>query len=328
MSDIKNLNSGSFAKATQKSNIPANTKTTQKNNETAKTQTSTKQSRIAVKDTFQQSQELQTEAPPTSNDPSTEKKDGFFTKIVDFFKNLFGKEEEYIPGSGSVDDVEDPETVKRLEANPDFTKMLDKRHSQADPTAKAVYDKYEPEIKISDIDTKETARYSPSGGDITVNATEDLKNHPKDGDTYFHEIGHFIDDKMADGKGVYASDSEAFSSALRNDFNNYVNNYMEEHNITNREDAYEAISKKMSGFKGDDYKVVSDIYGGLSENKAKGTWGHDNEYWASNPKAVNHEAFANMFNAAMAGDKNMLKRTQEMLPTAYAEFQAMLEKAA
>lgn len=244
-------------------------------------------------------------------------------KISDSYDDFSGKEQVNNPGS--VDDIRDSETVEKLEANPEYVSILDKRHDNADQDTKALYDKYEKYIKIADLDTTETARYSRGAGqNITVNATEDSKDRPSAGTTYYHEIGHLIDDRMKVGTG-YASENKEYSNALKNDFNNYVDNYMKENGISDRDQAYAAIGKMMNGSDRDEYRGVSDLYGGLSDNKAKGGWGHSQEYWNSNPQALNREAFANMFEVSMGGNENSLKYMKEMFPTAYEEFQKMVK---
>lgn len=256
---------------------------------------------------------------------------------VDTINTGGGKNEIYDGGEngpinpadyGSIDGIKDKNTIRKMVENPDFLKILENRYDNADTTAKALYDQFKDKIKVSDIDTQETARYQSFGGDVTVNISEDAKDRPSAGTTYYHEVGHLMDDQIKNGQGNgYASDSEKFGNALKTDFDNYVNKYMEDNGITDKNQAYSAIGKMMNGPDCDKYRGVSDVYGGLSENQARGAWGHDNKYWNGNDKAVNHEAFANMFEVAMGGDKDALKHMQEMLPTAYAEFLTMAEGA-
>ena len=241
-------------------------------------------------------------------------------KVGDFLDKIKGKENS----PGSVDDIKDPDTIIRLKENPDYVKILDVRHANANPDVKAIYDKYEKHIKISNILAFQAAAYYPASREITLCASEDSKDHPKAGHLYFHEVGHFIDDKMTIGIG-YASSNKKFNNLLRTDFDNYINNYMKENNIVEREDAYMAVGKMMSGQDCDEYRNVSDIFGGLSENMAGGRWGHSNDYWKGTRYAVNNEAFANMFEASMNGNENTLKYMKEMLPTAYEAFLTMIK---
>ena len=214
-----------------------------------------------------------------------------------------------------------------LRENTDYASILENRYDNALPEARALYDRYKEHIKVSDVDTQTGARYSSGAGDVTVNITEDARSNPESGWVYYHEVGHLIDDQMKDGQGNGSiSDSEAFGNALRNDFDNYVTNYMAENGITNREDAYTAIGQMMKS-DADRYKGVSDVYGGLSQNQVSGGWGHSNDYWSGSTNAVNHEAFAHMFEASMGGDPKALEYIKEMLPTAYEEFLRLIEAA-
>ena len=223
-----------------------------------------------------------------------------------------------------IDDIKDSKTAKMLKENTEYTDLLEERYNNADPRVRALYDKYEKDIKLSDIDTQDTARYNSFWGDITVNMTEDSKPRPSAGTTYYHEVGHLMDDKLKLFGSV--SGNEAFTNALHKDVDDYVNKYMEEHpDIKSKEDAYAAIGQMMNGFDADKYRGVSDVYGGLTENQAKGRWGHSNDYWEGSKTAVNKEAFANMFEVSMGGDPEALKHMKEMFPTAYEEFINMVE---
>ncbi len=246
---------------------------------------------------------------------------------------------------GSVDDIADMDTRDRLTARPEYVALLDQRHTNAVPAVKAIYDKYEKDIKVSNAETGNTARYNPVGKEITVNATEDMAYNPKPGDVYFHEVGHLMDNRFGSKNAaaealrngnagnvstdyVYASNNEKFKTALRTDFDNYVNKYMEDNNIENRDDAYSRIGReKISHY---NYKSISDIYGGLSDKKCQGYWGHSRDYWNSASESfdpVSCEAFAHMFSASMGGGKQ-IEVMREMLPTAYDEFLQMADKEA
>ena len=243
-----------------------------------------------------------------------------FDRAESFIDKLKGKENS----PGSVDDIRDSQTIKSLEEYPDYVKILDARHASADPDVKAIYDKYEKHIKISNIYAYKSSSYYSHSKDITVCASEDSEERPKAGGRYFHEVGHLIDDKMAIGT-AFASNKKSFTTALKTDFDNYVNNYMKKNNIADRVAAYVAIGNMMSGKDCDDYKNVSDIFGGLSGNMAKGQWGHSNEYWKGHRHSVNNEAFASMFEVSMNGNEKALKNVKEMLPLSYEAFLTMLK---
>ena len=230
--------------------------------------------------------------------------------------------------------IKEPKTAKTLKENIDYTSILEERYKNADPRVRVFYDKHKKDIIIFDVDTQVTARYSPSQGNVTVNITEDARHRPSAGTTYYHEIGHLMDDKLKD-EGC-ASENKVFTNALRKDVEDFVTKYCEEHkdsvtkymeehkDVTEKDAAYAVVGELMSGSDSDKYRGVSDVYGGLTENKAQGSWGHSNEYW-TRKYAVNREAFANMFEVSMGGDPEALKHMKDMLPTAYEEFIKMVE---
>ena len=76
----------------------------------------------------------------------------------------------------------------------------------------------------------------------------------------------------------------------------------------------------------DKLSFVSDIYGGLSENKCKGSFGHDTDYW-KDPKALTREAFANFFSAYARRDNDEIDYLQQAFPTATNVFINILTKA-
>lgn len=228
---------------------------------------------------------------------------------------------------GSFDDVRDPHTRKLLTEHPDFVKAMDKRHENADPIVKAVYDKYEPRIKFDSLTEAGGAAYYHDTRGIRLNANEDLKNCPIPGSTFYHEVGHLIDDAMAkdvtSANRFRSASNPEYTKALHDDFENYINAYRIKNHMT-REEAHAAISRDMSDPKtANDYRGVSDIYGSLSGCKVQGYWGHAKDYWQTKG-SVETEAFANMFNASMSSP-NELQHMKEMLPRSYGVFREMLE---
>ena len=240
-----------------------------------------------------------------------------------------GSEKDLIldPNYKCIDDIKEPKTAKAFRENTEYVNIIEERYKNADPRVRALYDKYEKKIIVLDINTQNTARYHPIQGNITVNITEDARHRPSAGTTYYHEIGHFMDDKLKRGTNNYCSINKVFTKALHKDLDDFVAKYMKEHDdIKDKDAAYAAIGKMMKKTSSaDKYRGVSDIYGGLTENKAQGSWSHSNEYWSSYKYFVNMEAFANMFEVSMGGDPEALQHMKDMLPTAYEEFMKMVE---
>ena len=85
----------------------------------------------------------------------------------------------------------------------------------------------------------------------------------------------------------------------------------------NRNQAYSFISSALKT--NVHLSFVSDIYGGLSENKCRGGFGHDKEYWDS-PENLTLEAFADFFSAYARGNSEEINYLQQALPTANEVF--------
>ena len=68
------------------------------------------------------------------------------------------------------------------------------------------------------------------------------------------------------------------------------------------------------------FSFVSDIYGGLSDNKCIGEFGHRDEGYWDDPKSLSAEAFANFFSAYARGNETEIDYLQQVFPTATAIF--------
>ena len=98
--------------------------------------------------------------------------------LIDKVGDTFSRKEN---GPGMTDDIKDKESVARLEQYPEYLAVLEARYQDADPLVKALYDKYEKYIKVSNVEAYGTARYCEADEDITVYAIGDTKSKPKGG---------------------------------------------------------------------------------------------------------------------------------------------------
>ena len=131
--------------------------------------------------------------------------------------------------------------------------------------------------------------------------------------TLFHEMGHRID-------AIYGgiSNTNTFRKALKSDFERAVK-YVMINNALDRDQAYSFISDELK--KNILLSSVSDIFGGLSDNKCVGNHGHfDKDYW-KNTQNLTKESFANFFSAYARGNKKELRYLQQTFPTATAVFE-------
>ena len=183
---------------------------------------------------------------------------------------------------------------------------------------KALYSEYANSIRLVDYDYQGTPFYNSVSNGIKLNAMEDLHNSTGNLSTYFHEVGHMMDDYAGNGHSWLSSDSE-FAKALRNDVEAYVHKIMIAKHC-DEDEAYDIISEEISG----DWNAgVSDIFGSLTRCKCQGDWGHHVTYWQSDPSKIEKEAFANMFEASIRDEKK-LREMKKFFPRAYSRFEYII----
>lgn len=229
--------------------------------------------------------------------------------------NLDNRAEINLEESGTSDE-KDPGTMT-------YEEYLEYRYENAtDENTKKVYKKFLDNIKIKDDDYDGTAHYNNFWNHIKYNQEDDSTNVRGVGCTYYHEVGHLIDDQ-SDWFGQTSTDgSYDFYEKLNNDVNNYVNTIMEEKGYTDINDAYDDLSTWLND-DGNMKNGVSDLVNGLTDGEACGGWSHSDDYY--NESSIAHEAFAHFFEAGMSADPTKLEYVKEIFPTAYEEFQKMLE---
>jgi hypothetical protein len=190
--------------------------------------------------------------------------------------------------------------------------------SGTNPVAKSLFLEFEANVRIVDYDFKGTPFYNSLSNGIKLNAMSDLHNPEGNFSTYWHEVGHFLDDVAGNGHAWLSSDP-VFRECLRRDVDAYISKTMIEKHCEMIE-AYDIISEELSG---DWNSAVSDIFGSLTNCCVQGDWGHHPSYWKSDPSKIEKEAFANMFEASI-GDENKLKAMQHFFPTAYSRFEYII----
>lgn len=191
-----------------------------------------------------------------------------------------------------------------------------------DENTKMLYEKYLENINIIDDSYEGTARYNYTFNNIKYDESADAENPRGVGCTYFHETGHLIDDQ-SDLFGHTSNDgSYDFYEKLEQDVDNYVKKIMQEKGYTSEEKAYKEFT---SWLKTDpDMKNgISDIVNGLTDGQATGNWSHSDNYYTE--KKICREAFAHFFEAGMAAEPTKLDYIKEIFPSAYKEYQKMLE---
>lgn len=209
-----------------------------------------------------------------------------------------------------------------------YAGCAERRENAIDDEVARLYDKYKNKIHIGSDTYKDGAYYNPIKNKVYFNWEEDAENPRGAYCTYYHEVGHMIDDYTKWWGD--SSSSKSFTKALQSDFDNYVSKIMKE-NSCDRTKAYEIISDWLWE-DADNKNGISDLCGGLSGNKCLGVWGHKDSYWSGKkeydvPDKVNNEAFAHFFEASMATDDTKLDYIKELFPTAYDEFKKIVRNS-
>ncbi len=123
--------------------------------------------------------------------------------------------------------------------------------------------------------------------------------------TLIHEIGHTVD-----YNNKWLSSSNTFIKSIQLDKNN----------VLKYQDIYKKMIKDNS-----DYRELSDIIGGMTNNKAVGRYKHEKKYWKKTGK-LEKEIFAQMFTMAGNNDIKQLELFQKYLPNTFKEFDNIIRR--
>jgi hypothetical protein len=186
------------------------------------------------------------------------------------------------------------------------------------PIAKELYNEYAGSVRIVDYDFMGTPFYNSISNGIKLNAMADLHNPTGNLSTYFHEVGHMLDDYAGNGHAWLSSDPE-YGECLKRDVDAYITKTILTKHCEMTE-SYDIISEEICG----DWNAgVSDIFGSLTSCRCQGDWGHHYTYWQADSSRIYKEAFANMFEASI-GDGKKLEAMKTFFPTAYERFEYII----
>lgn len=170
-------------------------------------------------------------------------------------------------------------------------------------------------IKI--VNEKYGGRAYVNANGIFFDVKKDAMNERGKWTTICHEIGHQID-KSA---GRISSRFPEFRRFLVSDFEGVVNEYQRVYNM----DEVLTYAKISDVLKSDPkYHSLSDLVGGITNNKCKGKYIHDVEYWKKT-NTLEREAFAHFYEATLRNDIEKIKLIKDMFPNAYSVFEMMME---
>lgn len=207
------------------------------------------------------------------------------------------------------------EPLKINEINKMYSDNIMKIISKSDSRIQDIISRYFDDILF--INEKALGRGVTRQSGIRVNLKKDMRNVRGSYTTTFHEMGHCVD--RAGGGLSY--ETPAFRNALENDFNGIANEIQRMYNYS-QEEAYAYISYNI---KGNQYHSISDIVGGLTNNKCVGDYRHEVEYWKKKNK-LEKESFAHFFEAFARLDTEKIEALSQMFPHATEQFWNLLEK--
>jgi hypothetical protein len=142
---------------------------------------------------------------------------------------------------------------------------------------------------------------------IYLNAEWKRANQNKKNRTIRHEVGHAIDYKHK-----HISCGGELTTALEIDKSNILKHK-------------EEINKKLRSKEYEEYAELSDIIGGLTNNKIRGKYKHDNEYW-KRKNALEKETFADLFAIAGGNDIKYLQVINNYLPNTLSAFDGLIRR--
>lgn len=202
-----------------------------------------------------------------------------------------------------------------------YEAVVSSRHDSADPTVCSVFDRFAGELTVQNANypADQTAHYSPSDTSehprgVYYNAEADLTNPRGPGSTYYHELGHMIDNAATGYQGDLSNTPE-FREALMEDGRNILAIY-ESMTDEQKENFVSFISQ-------DSAHSASDLIDAVTGGQLYGRYGHPREYW-QRPGNLQAEAFAHFFEASMGGGakRDLLSN---LFPTAFGRFTEMIE---
>lgn len=123
--------------------------------------------------------------------------------------------------------------------------------------------------------------------------------------TVLHEIGHAVD-----YNNKWISSSKNFVEAIN----------IDRQQISNDLSKYKNLIKK-----NEQYAELSDIIGGITDNKIVGRYKHSKQYWKK-PNKLEREVFAQLFSLAGDDDIYQLEVFQKYLPNVFKEFDNLMRR--
>lgn len=212
-----------------------------------------------------------------------------------------------------IDNINEHKPIKFADLESKYKAYIQGVFDDAPDNIKKLSNKYADAIRF--VNEKAVGKAHVNHKGISVNFKADSKNERGAWATTFHEIGHAID-RAAGGASTKTT---SFGKLLKSDFNEVVKNYQKVYNIS-IDEAYSSISEALFE---PQYHSISDIVGGITDNKCVGRYSHRKEYWKKSKK-LEKEAFAHFYEATARNDNVKLDAIKSMFPNAYREFERIV----
>ena len=229
---------------------------------------------------------------------------------------------------GSIDKSSPVDGVEMGDASLVYIDMLGSKFKQMNSDIKQVFAARGWKCRIVDANVQGGAYYNPFEDSVYLNQTDDMSCPLGAGNRFFHEIAHQMDYQSAKEASIHPplSYSLGMATAVKEDFERSIQCIRDSFGCTISE--AEEIMRDRLYAAGNLANCVSDVFGGVTENRVTGFWGHSTSYWSGSQSdyRIASEAFAEMFADKACGNEESISFTKTYMPKAYSVFEQIIKE--
>lgn len=189
---------------------------------------------------------------------------------------------------------------------------------------KEICKKYLPKLKCMDTNSKQP-RFEKSAMAIFIDQHSDLTDVLGAGNQFMHEIGHGIAYAMVLDHVLDESYDKDLANCIQIDYHNAILTMMNSQ-LCSQDDAQRELSEilKENCLASN---AVSDVFGGISGNKVRGCFFHDDKtYWSKRGlDAIGREFFANVFADLACCNDEHIAFVKKYMPLTMLKFEEILK---
>lgn len=200
----------------------------------------------------------------------------------------------------------------------EYYECLKTRFSHGTDIGKALFNKFVEQGVIADSAYLDVPCYNPRTQKIYMNYTVDQNNPRGSGVTYFHEHGHYIDDKAG---GI--SKNIDIAKLLDDDIMCYKKKLLKEGKRNINATIETIIGKSLTDMRM--HSAVSDLMDGATQGKIRGVSSHPKGYYSKHPENLGKEAFAHIYEAQF--DRDRRKQLIKYFPQTVEQIEGLMRKA-